>query len=339
LIEDAAGSPHWHLPETPEESLSWMGAPLVAGSKAIGVLAVCNCEGERYTQMDLEVLEMFAQHAATAFANSLHYEQAHAHAADDERNRIARELHDSVTQGLFSASLIADVLPELAGQDPVKVREGLTTLRRLTRGALAEMRALLLELRPADLQSVRLNVAIGHLATMATLQGTLTVETDLERIPLLPGKVQVSLYRIAQEALNNIMKHAQARHVRVALRAEPPVDEGRQTTYDGSIHSDQGKQAMDDRRRTADGGGDRGDVIWRGKIILEINDDGVGFEPERVEEGHMGLSIMRERAREVKAHLRITSAPGKGSKVMATWEDGGTRSQGRESGWQLAVGN
>jgi signal transduction histidine kinase len=96
---------------------------------------------------------------------------------------------------------------------------------------------------------------------------------------------------------------------------------------------------MDDRRRTADGGGDRGDVIWRGKIILEINDDGVGFEPERVEEGHMGLSIMRERAREVKAHLRITSAPGKGSKVMATWEDGGTRSQGRESGWQLAVGN
>ena len=91
-----------------------MGAPLVVGSKVIGVLAVCNSVPGAYAREDLEVMQLFAQHAGTALQNSQRYEQAHAIAADEERNRLARELHDSVTQALFSANLIADVLPQLS---------------------------------------------------------------------------------------------------------------------------------------------------------------------------------------------------------------------------------
>jgi signal transduction histidine kinase len=290
LIENVAECPQWHIPDPCGDIQTWMGVPLVVGSKAIGTLTLCNSTPGQFTHEDLDILQRFAQHAASALANSLHYEQAHASAVDDERSRLARDLHDSVTQALFSASLIADVLPQLSMDDPARVEEGLKILRRLTRGALAEMRALLLELRPSDLHKVRLDVAIGHLATAATMQSALQIESDLDIVPPLPQKVQGAFYRMAQEALNNIVKHANASNVRVDLHAAPPV-------------------------APMDAG------MWKGKILLEISDDGRGFRPEVIEDGHIGLSIMRERAKSVRASLLITSTPGAGSKVTASWED------------------
>jgi len=173
------------------------------------------------------------------------------------------------------------------------------------------MRALLLELRPSDLQNVRLDIAIGHLTTAATLLDTLKVESCLERTPRLPQKVQVGLYRIAQEALNNIMRHSQAQHARVELRVEPPLDDVQSSTDDNHTQ-------YVIRNPQSDHGGDG---LWKGRISLEISDDGVGFDVGQIEDGHIGLSIMHERAKSIGADLRIASKPGEGSKVIASWED------------------
>ncbi len=135
-----------------------------------------------------------------------------------ERNRLARELHDAVTQTLFSASLIADVLPRLWQRNQEEGQRQLAELRQLTRGALAEMRTLLFELRPAAFAEAKLGELLKHLieATMGQMPIpiTLTVEGDCS----LPSAVQVALYRITQEALNNMVKHACCSRAEVNLR-------------------------------------------------------------------------------------------------------------------------
>jgi PAS domain S-box-containing protein len=141
-------------------------------------------------------------------------------AAAAERQRLARELHDSVTQGLYSASLIAETLPLVWEEDPEEARRGLEQLERLTGGALAEMRTLLLELRPSVLEHQELPALLRQLAD-ATLARTRTViTTTVVGDCTIPTSVKVALYRIAQEALNNVVKHARARHARVNLDAD-----------------------------------------------------------------------------------------------------------------------
>jgi signal transduction histidine kinase len=135
-----------------------------------------------------------------------------------ERQRLARELHDAVTQALFSASLIADVLPRLWERDPAQGRERLDELRQLTRGALAEMRALLLELRPGALTEVGLGELLQHLSEACASRTGRPVALTLEGEGVLPPDVQVALYRIAQEALGNAAKHAGAGRLTLELR-------------------------------------------------------------------------------------------------------------------------
>ena len=135
-----------------------------------------------------------------------------------ERTRLARDLHDAVTQTLFSASLIAEVLPELWQIDPEEARKSNEELRQLTRGALAEMRTLLLELRPATLTQARFPDLLKQLSDAvigrARLPVNLAVEGDYE----LPPDVKVTFYRIAQESLNNIVKYARATQVEIRIR-------------------------------------------------------------------------------------------------------------------------
>jgi signal transduction histidine kinase len=138
-----------------------------------------------------------------------------------ERSRLARDLHDAVTQTLFSASLIAKALPDVWERYPDEGRRGLQDLRQLTRGALAEMRTLLLELRPAALTEAQLDELFSQLTEAMTSRTlvpiALTVEGDCD----LPSEVHVALYRIAQEALNNSAKHARASQVAVTLICQP----------------------------------------------------------------------------------------------------------------------
>jgi PAS domain S-box-containing protein len=135
-----------------------------------------------------------------------------------ERTRLARELHDSVTQTLFSASLIAEILPELLELNPSEALKTTDELRQLTRGALAEMRTLLLELRPAAVTQARFEDLLRQLSEALIGRSRLPVKLNVEGEGKLPPEVQVALYRIAQESLNNVVKHAQASQITIDTR-------------------------------------------------------------------------------------------------------------------------
>jgi PAS domain S-box-containing protein len=137
-----------------------------------------------------------------------------------ERTRIARDLHDAVTQTLFSASLIAEVLPELWEVNPEEARKSNEELRQLTRGALAEMRTLLLELRPSALTQARLPDLIRQLSEAVIGRARLPVDLLVEGDYELPPDVKVAFYRIAQESLNNIVKYSRAKQVEIKIRLD-----------------------------------------------------------------------------------------------------------------------
>jgi signal transduction histidine kinase len=141
-------------------------------------------------------------------------------AVAEERSRIASDLHDSVTQMLFSTSAIADALPEVWERYPEEARRGLADLRQLTTGALAEMRALLLELRPAALLEKRLDELLVQLADATVGRTRIPVNAEVNCDRPLPDDVQIGLYRVAQEALNNVIKHSQAQKATLALSGD-----------------------------------------------------------------------------------------------------------------------
>jgi signal transduction histidine kinase len=153
--------------------------------------------------------------------NARLYEQAEQVATTAERSRLARELHDAVTQTLFSANLIADVIPRIWKRSPEEGMQNLEELRQLTRGALAEMRTLLLELRPESLERADLKSLLTQLAEAfigrARVPVNLAIHGDCE----LTQEVKLVFYRVAQEALNNIAKHSGARQVEVRLACQP----------------------------------------------------------------------------------------------------------------------
>jgi signal transduction histidine kinase len=143
-----------------------------------------------------------------------------AKAVTAERSRLARELHDAVTQTLFSASLIAEVLPRLWAKDPERGQQQLEEVRLLNRGALAEMRSLLLELRPEALAQAKMDDLLRQLGRAMTGRTGVPVSVSANVQCPLPAEVQVALYRIAQEALNNAAKHAEASQVEVRFRCD-----------------------------------------------------------------------------------------------------------------------
>ena len=147
--------------------------------------------------------------------------QAQALAVLEERQRLARNLHDAINQSLFSAGLIAEVLPRLWEREPEEARHSLEDLRRLTRGALAEMRSLLVELRPAALTDTELGDLLRLLGNAFTGRTNIPVVLKVTGEGIMPAEAQVALYRICQEALSNIAKHAGASQVEIDVRHAP----------------------------------------------------------------------------------------------------------------------
>ncbi len=284
LVEDdrvALATREW-LEQSRVESAAL--APLVVKGQVVGTLVLIKLAGEGgFDEADRELLVAFADQAAIAIENARLYEEAQAAAALEERSRLARDLHDAVTQTLFSASLIAEALPALWETNPAEGRALLDDLRQLTRGALAEMRTLLLELRPAALVESNLADVLRQLAESVSGRSGIPVKVIQEGCALLelPERVHVALYRIAQEALNNVVKHAQARQVDVRLLcANKPAP----------------------------------------RVELSIADDGKGFDPAVIPPDHLGLGIIRERAESIGAMLRIDSAVGRGTTIEVTWQ-------------------
>jgi len=251
--------------------------PVSTTGRELGFFILGKHEPGQLSPEEITLLSSIGKQVGVAMENARLYEQAEHAATAAERNRLARELHDAVTQTLFSASLIADVIPRIWRRDPEEGLRSLEELRQLTRGALAEMRTLLLEMRPesvdrSDIKSLLTQLADAFIGRVR-VPVSLTVQGDCD----LSREVKIVFYRVAQEALNNIAKHAGARHVELRLACQP------------------------------------------GQANLLIQDDGLGFEPDSIEPGHMGISFMHERASSVGACLSVESQAGQGTTVELDW--------------------
>lgn len=150
----------------------------------------------------------------------IHWEQAHILAVLEERQRLARDLHDSVTQTLFSASVVAEMLPIMWTRDPDQIKPGLDELHQLTRDALSEMRSLLGDLRPMQFANGDLPKLLEKLGETLAQRTKTAVSVDIQLPVMLSADMQMALYRITQETLNNITKHAAATRVSVRLHAD-----------------------------------------------------------------------------------------------------------------------
>lgn len=202
---------------------SEIAVPLRIGEELVGALDITARAPHLLDEQDRFAAETLADQLAIAIDNSRLYRQAHELAAGRERQRLARDLHDAVSQTLFSASLIAEVLPRIYGKNPEMGRQRLEELRQLTRGALAEMRTLLLELRPAALAQASLPELLRQLSEAVIGRARIPVELVVDGCGQLPAEVRVAVYRIAQEALNNVVKHARASKARVCLTCDSRV--------------------------------------------------------------------------------------------------------------------
>ena len=197
---------------------AWMWVPLMVKDRTIGGVTVAHTEPDFFTAHHVELVLMMANQAAITLVNAQLYQDARALAKLQERQRLAHDLHDAVNQSLFSAGLIAEVLPRLWERDPVAGRRSLEDLRLLTRGALAEMRGLLAELRPAVLTGTELGDLLRQLGDALTGRTNIPVHVTVLGQGGLPADVQVALYRLCQEALSNVAKHAGASAVSIHLQ-------------------------------------------------------------------------------------------------------------------------
>jgi signal transduction histidine kinase len=260
---------------------SWLGVPLMVKDRFIGLLAVISDQPGYYTEAHAQLVLTAANQAAIAIENARLYKHAQELAAVEERQRLARELHDSVTQAIFSMGLYAraaQMTLEREGVDPSgRAAENVRQLVELAQGSLAEMRALIFELRPGALQEEGLVAALRKHAAAVSAREGLTVEVEApEDRPALEPATEEHLYRAAQEALHNVIKHAGA--TRVLVRVE---------------------------------------VAGEG-LSLEVLDDGAGFDSRQVPPGHLGLRTMAERARQIGGTIDIMSNPGQGTMVRLT---------------------
>ncbi len=178
-----------------------------------------------------------------------------AQAAIEERNRLARDLHDAVSQTLFSASLIAEVLPRIWARNPQDGQKRLEELRQLTRGALAEMRTLLLELRPAALEEAEISHLLRQLGESIAGRTRIPVEVKIDGECNASSEAKIAFYRISQEALNNVAKHSGATLVNVSLIcSETDViltisDNGRGFYVEGNLQKSLGLGIIQERSK------------------------------------------------------------------------------------------
>jgi ligand-binding sensor domain-containing protein/signal transduction histidine kinase len=203
---------------TLEHFRSFLAVPMTIAGRTDHCLGFYFAEPHATSSEELDLAIALAEQAMLAIENARLYAQAQELAAVQERQRLARDLHDAVSQTLFSASLIAEALPGIWESNPSEGEALLDKLRQLSRGALAEMRTLLMELRPAALTEASLKDLLNQLGQAVTGREGIPVSVDVDERLELPAEVHLVVYRVAQEALNNVIKHAQASQVDVALR-------------------------------------------------------------------------------------------------------------------------
>jgi len=276
VVEDARADPRVaHHITDPEGIRSLLHVPIIVGGEVFGVFGVNYCQVHSFTGDEERLLLDLAQRAALAIENVHLYERAQELAALKERQRLARELHDSVSQALYGIALGARTARTLLDRDPRRAAEPLDYVLSLADAGLAEMRALIFELRPESLQQEGLVAALSKLAAALRARHQIDVQASLGDEPDVSFEIKETAYRIAQEALHNVVKHAHATRVEVSLEIAPP------------------------------------------NLVLEVRDNGVGFDPNQTFPGHFGLQSMRDRASRHGGTARLESAPGQGARVYA----------------------
>jgi signal transduction histidine kinase len=204
---------------------SWMWVPLAVKGRIIGGLGVAHEKRNYFTEHHADLALSVADQSALTMVNAELYAQAQSLAVLEEQQRLARNLHDAVNQSLFSAGLIAEALPLLWEQDQEQARHSLKDLSRLTRGAIAETRALLAELKPSTLTNSSLSGLLSLLGNAFSGRTDVPIAITVTGKLIFPAEVQVAFYRLCQEALNNIAKHAKASHVEIDLKQDDDVSE------------------------------------------------------------------------------------------------------------------
>ncbi|MFL6052374.1 MAG: GAF domain-containing sensor histidine kinase [Actinoallomurus sp.] len=246
----------------------FLGVPIKDGTETLGIIFLANRRTPGgFTATDEELLTLFAAHAAIALTNARLYERNRELTVIEERSRLARELHDAVAQKLFSLRLTAAAA--LSAVDP---RAELERVQTLAKEALAELREVIFELRPAELEADGLAESLRkHVRVLNRAWGSgrgrrprvrVRVRFEGEDV-ILPSEVEAAVYRVAQEALYNALRHGDPSEVTVRLAAG----------------------------------------------ALEVCDDGIGFDVEDGSRDGLGLASMRERAASVGGRLTLESSP------------------------------
>lgn len=266
----------WGWPSAHPDMGSFLGVPILADGAVIGAIYVTDKVGApAFTDADQEVIELLAAHAAVAIENARLTERTRELTMLEERAALARELHDAMTQKLFSLNLVAETAAGAVTRDPVAAEEHIRTIQALARETLAELRSLIVDLRPADLDADGLVAALRtHVDVVSRVHG-LPVLLEADPGVVLGPEQERQVFRIVQEALHNAVRHAAPSRVTITVMGSPEAVIA--TVAD-------------------DGAGfDPGDPVARGT--------------------RLGLTSMRERARAIGGHLDIVSRPGAGATV------------------------
>ncbi|HLJ65886.1 MAG TPA: PAS domain S-box protein [Chloroflexota bacterium] len=264
-----------HLEDSLRFEGSFMAVPMLLKDRIVGLLALAAAPIGYFSAHHAILAAGIAQQAAVAIENARLYGRAQEVAVLEERQRLSRELHDSVSQALYSIALSTRTARTLLDRDPSRAAEPLDFALAQAETGLAEMRALIFDLRPEALEEHGLAAGLERQGRVLGTRHGLAVELSLPDEPDAPLAVKEALYRIAQEALTNAGKHAQAGSITICLQAD---------------------------------GHD---------LVLEIQDDGVGFDSRGEFPGHLGLRTMRERAVRLGGSLEVTSTPCRGTLVRA----------------------
>jgi signal transduction histidine kinase len=249
--------------------------PLIAKGELIGCLVLTHSEPDYYPQQSRTLSQAYANQVAIAIHNAQLYKQSMENAAIEERNRLARELHDSVAQALYSISLFIDATRmALKTNKPQVVENHLEELTQLSKEAMSDMRLMIFELRPPILEKIGLVAALQNrlesVEARAGFQASFEATGDIH----LSTDEEIDLYRIAQEALNNVVKHAQANKVKVAIHGQ-----------EGFV-----------------------------RLIIQDDGIGFDPQIA-YNRGGQGFRNMHERAARVGAHCSFESRPGKGTQI------------------------
>ncbi len=272
---DSYGFPPNHPPMS-----SFLGMPITSRGTPVGRLYLTNKRGAaEFHEADQALVEVFALHAGIAIENARLYELVQRLAIVDERERISRDLHDSVIQEIYAQTLALDDVSEIAAGDPGEAGRRVDDAIDALHAVIRDIRNFIFGLRPVLLESGDLGQGLEHLATELRRSGGVAVSVSVEdeqgHLARLPIETVAEVLAIVREALSNVARHARATNCRVILASRP------------------------DRLR------------------LEVRDDGRGFNPSiRGDRGHHGLANMRSRGESLGATFEVQSAPGRGTRII-----------------------